>query len=213
MINTMKTKNSNYEPFVGSEYKLNGITDYIHLVLPTMIFLTLAFFLVLIGIEFINGLNSHLFGMLLLMYLCILVLFVGLISLIVFLTFRNSHIKIDKTGISGKSKLMGKRKLGLTEFSYQWNDIKSIRFENHGMENLIAIEIVEETYVYSFSYRFVAHKQFINAIRTFARKDILDEENIKEVENSYSYGVIFFKCFGLAILFIIVLVIRGILSR
>ena len=201
-------KKKHKESFKGTEYKISGIVDIDKILILYAIILTFLFIIALGFVIFLEGWSIRYFLILGAFYLCLLVFVDGSILLGVYLLNRKAWLKVDKSGISGRGKLIGKAGFGLTDFSYQWKEIEKIGFDHQSFENQIVIVKDGELHIYSFTYRFVKNSEFISAVRTFGNENLFDQENIETVEDSYSYRSIILRCLGWAILLAIVFAIK-----
>lgn len=114
------------------------------------------------------------------------------ISLFIYLSFKNTYIEFNENGICGRARRYGItgfkafKKMTPENFSYKWSEINKIYFGSEQLENQIGLEIGSEMIQYSFSCRIIRHLEAMEAIRSFGGKNLLDEKNITEVEESYS---------------------------
>lgn len=213
MVVDMKKQKIRYEPFEGMEYQLTGITDVKYIMFPTFITLTMMLISALILVAYFWGMALLGFLIILSVYIGLLIFIDGGILLGVYLLYRKSYIKIDKSGICGKGKLMGERGLMPKEFSYTWKEIEKVVFDHQSYENQIVIVTKDDVYSYSYTYRFVARKTLLAAIRTFGKINLLDDENIKEIQDSYSYKYVILESIGTAFLCLLVIIIKFFLKN
>ena len=202
-------KSINSKSIESTPCKLNGVTDISAILIATAILLSILFAVILALLVIAKEWDIKS----LIIVGCVLLGFIafieGWVALGSHLIYRHSYIRFDKTGIAGKGKLLGKKGFKLMEFAYSWKEIKKIDFAYENFENLIVITTTkDETFAYSFTYRFVRHVEILDAIKAFGNANLLNEANIKEVEESYSPRRIILNCIGIGIIIAIAAIFK-----
>ena len=194
-------KSINSKPIEGTPCELNGVTDISATLIAVAILLLILLLVISALLVILKGWEPKVIAITGCFLFGPFAIIEGVVALCCYLIYRHSYIRLDKTGIAGKGKMLGKKGFKLVEFAYSWREIKKIDFAYENMENLIVLTTTkDETFAYSYTYRFVRHTEVLDAIKTFGNVNLLDEANIKEVEESYSPRRIILNCIGIGII-------------